>query len=400
MKTPSKFALVLPLAGLLAFNCHADEKAATATVTPIGSVGEKPAPEFLELTKTIHAAITKKAAEEKGAEMKAYTETAPEAEDAEFEMLPIPGGTFTMGSPEAEKGRTADEGPQRKIKIEPFWMGKVEVTWDLYQQFMNNEALNEVSRNKNGSINRDNDLQTPEPNKAEGDERFIDILSQPTSPFHVMHFNMANGAGYSEDYPAVSMTQHAASKFCEWLSAQTGHYYRLPTEAEWEYACRAGSKTAYSFGDDPAKLEEYGWFKKNARIDAVYEYEYQPVGTKKPNAWGLHDMHGNVAEWVLDAYLTDGYKNVPNGALNPVKLSKKRYPRVVRGGHFEMDAAELRSAARHGSDPTWKENDPQVPKSIWYHTKARWLGFRVVRPAKVPSVEEMHLLWNTGPGEL
>lgn len=397
MKVSSRIALILPLVSLISLNCHADEKA--VSITPVGSVGDQPAPEFLDLTKTIHAAIVKKAAEQEAGEMKAYTETAPEAEDAEFEMLPIPGGTFTMGSPEGEEGRKADEGPQREIKIEPFWMGKVEVTWDLYRQFMDNENLNYVTRNKNGSLNRDNDRQTPEPNKAEGDETLVDILSQPTAPFHVMHFNMGNGAGYSEDYPACSMTQHAASKFCEWLSAQTGHYYRLPTEAEWEYACRAGSKTAYSFGDDASKLEEYAWFRKNARIDAVYEYEYQPVGEKKPNAWGLHDMHGNVAEWVIDSYQTS-YAKVPNGTLNPVQLSKDRYPRVVRGGHFEMDADGLRSAARHPSHPSWKENDPQAPRSIWYHTKARWLGFRIVRPAKIPPVEEMHLLWNTGPGEL
>jgi len=387
---------ILFLTGVFTFCCQAEEK---ATVTPIGNLGGKPAPEFLHLTQSIHASIIKKAAEKKAEEMKPYTESVPESDDAEFEMLPIPGGTFTMGSPNSEKKRGADEGPQRKIKIEPFWMGKVEVTWDLYQTFMNNEALYDFSRNKNGSLNRDSNLKTPEPNEAKGEERFIDILSQPTSPYHVMHFNMGNGAGYSEEYPACSMTQHAASKFCEWLSAQTGHYYRLPTEAEWEYACRAGSKTAYSFGDDPTKLEDYAWFRKNSRIDAVYEYEYQPVGEKKPNAWGLHDMHGNVAEWVLDSHLTSGYTQTPDGTLNPLQLSKKRYQRIARGGHFEMPAEKLRSAARFVSNPTWKENDPQIPQSIWYHTKARWLGFRIIRPAKVPSVEEMHLLWNTGPGE-
>ena len=386
------------LSGLITLNCYAKEPVAS-TITAQGSVATPVAPEFLHLTKTIHEIISKKAADAKTQEMKPYTETVPEADDAEFEMLPIPAGTFTMGSPETEKDRGADEGPQREIKIEPFWMGKVEVTWDLYQTYMNNEALNDISRNINGSLNRDNNLKTIEPNKAQGDESLVDILSQPTSPFHVMHFNMGNGAGYSEEYPACSMTQHAASKFCEWLSAQTGHYYRLPTEAEWEYACRAGTKTAYSFGDDASQLEDYAWFKKNANIDAVYAFEYQAVGEKKPNAWGLHDMHGNVAEWVLDSHLKTGYAKVPNGTLNPLQLSKKRYQRVARGGHFEMDAKGLRSSARFVSEANWKMNDPQLPQSIWYHTRARWLGFRIVRPAKVPTVEEMHLLWNTGPGE-
>lgn len=389
---------ILILSGLITLNCYAKEPVAS-TITAQGSVATPVAPEFLHLTKTIHEIISKKAADAKTQEMKPYTETVPEADDAEFEMLPIPAGTFTMGSPETEKDRGADEGPQREIKIEPFWMGKVEVTWDLYQTYMTNEVLNDVSRNKNGSLNRDHDRKTPDPNTMQGDESFIDILSQPTSPYHVMHFNMGNGAGYSEEYPACSMTQHAASKFCEWLSAQTGHYYRLPTEAEWEYACRAGTKTAYSFGDDASQLEDYAWFKKNANIDAVYEFEYQAVGEKKPNAWGLHDMHGNVAEWVLDSHLKTGYAKVPNGTLNPLQLSKKRYQRVARGGHFEMDAKGLRSSARFVSEANWKMNDPQLPQSIWYHTRARWLGFRIVRPAKVPTVEEMHLLWNTGPGE-
>ena len=389
---------ILILSGLITLNCYAKEPV-TSTITAQGSVATPVAPEFLHLTKTIHEIISKKAADAKAQEMKPYTETVPEADDAEFEMLPIPAGTFTMGSPETEKDRGADEGPQREIKIEPFWMGKVEVTWDLYQTYMTNEVLNDVSRNKNGSLNRDHDRKTPDPNTMQGDESFIDILSQPTSPYHVMHFNMGNGAGYSEEYPACSMTQHAASKFCEWLSAQTGHYYRLPTEAEWEYACRAGTKTAYSFGDDASQLEDYAWFKKNANIDAVYEFEYQAVGEKKPNAWGLHDMHGNVAEWVLDSHLKTGYAKVPNGTLNPLQLSKKRYQRVARGGHFEMDAKGLRSSARFVSEANWKIHDPQRPQSIWYHTKARWLGFRIVRPARVPNVEEMHLLWNTGPGE-
>ena len=109
---------------------------------------------------------------------------------------------------------------------------------------------------------------------------------------------MSFGMG-KENFPAISMTHYAAVKYCKWLTAKTGHFYRLATEAEWEYACRAGSNTRYSFGDDESKLGDYAWYYGNS------DSKYQQVGKKKPNPWGLYDMHGNVAEWVLDAYVTD-----------------------------------------------------------------------------------------------
>ena len=389
---------IYALAGIFIYNCQAQETASTVTLS--GGLGGTPAPDSLHITKEIHQLINQKSSKVKASEMKPYMETITKAKGATFRMLPIPGGTYTMGSPDGEKGRNPDEGPQREIKIAPFWIAKLEVTWDMYENFMRNEYKLSISRNKSGSINRDADRGTHEPNQAQGDEKLVDIISQPTAPYIPLHYNMGNGAEYSKDYPACSMSHHAASKFCEWLSAQTGHYYRLPTEAEWEYACRAGSKTAYNYGDDPSKLGDHAWFKENARTDAVYECEYQPVGKKKPNAWGLHDMHGNMAEWVLDTHHTPGYTKLPKGTLNPLHLGKKTYPHVTRGGHFGMDARELRSAARLPSNSIWNIADPQLPKSIWYLSNARYIGFRIIRPAKVPSVEEMHLLWNTGPGEV
>lgn len=348
--------------------------------TPL-TYSEIPHPELLPTTKAVHDLIAKTPDPEPPA-MKAYQEKAKLAEDALLEMIPIAGGDFLQGSSESEMKRKPDEGPQRKVTIEPFWMGKFEVTWDLYRPFMENGK----SRNKDGTLNRDSDQTTSERPQVRGTETTNDTITQPTPPYIPMHFQM--GDGYSKEYPAVGMTQHAASQFCKWLSEQTGHFYRLPTEAEWEYACRAGTTTAYSFGDDPAQLGDYAWFAENS------EYQYQKVGTKKPNPWGLYDMHGNVAEHVIDQYQADAYtKNLP--WLPPVN----RYPTVVRGGNWNVDPEALRSAARTASDKKWKIQDPQIPKSLWYFTDAPWLGFRVVRPLKTPSVEEMHRFWNTGPGE-
>ena len=202
---------------------------------------------------------------------------------------------------------------------------------------------------------------------------------------------MSFGMG-KDGYPAISMTQHAANTYCKWLSAKIGQFYRLPTEAEWEYAARAGTKTPYSFGDDPKKLGEYAWYAENS------DFKYQKVGTKKPNPWGLHDMHGNVIEWCLDQYEAEGYKQfVAATAENPWIKATKPYPHVARGGSWDDDPPALRSAARRGSSAAWKQQDPQLPKSIWYHTDAQFLGFRIIRPLKLPpEALELRKYWTSG----
>jgi formylglycine-generating enzyme required for sulfatase activity len=213
----------------------------------------------------------------------------------------------------------------------------------------------------------------------------VDAVSRPTRPYVEMSFGMGiNG------YPAISMTQHAANKYAQWLSARTGHFYRLPTEAEWEYACRAGSTTAYPFGDDPSKLVDYAWFQLNSNG------KYGKVGTRKPNAWGLHDMSGNVMEWTLDQYTEDYSQWSAPVAVMPWVKSTKPYPQTVRGGSWNDEADGCRCGARVASDPSWKMQDPQLPKSIWYLTDAQWLGFRLVRPVKVPTAAEMFSYWNNG----
>jgi len=295
------------------------------------------------------------------AEMRPYREAIP-GTDAAFDLVPIPGGTFRMGSPEPEPGRGSDEGPQVEVEVAPFWMARCETSWDEYHPFM--LSLDRKARAEGKG--------TPVPQ-----DPWADAVSRPTPPYVPMDFEMG-----VHGFPAISMTQFAARHYTKWLTMKTGRFYRLPSEAEWEYACRAGTTTAYSFGDDPKALGEYAWYYDNS------DDAYHPVGTKKPNPFGLFDMHGNVAEWVLDAHDKGFYATLGARAVDPVRWPSEPYPHVVRGGSFDDDPVKLRSAARRGSHKGWKIQDPQIPKSIWYLTDARFVGFRVVRPLHPPPPEE------------
>jgi formylglycine-generating enzyme required for sulfatase activity len=291
-------------------------------------------------------------------DMKPYVEAIPGTE-LKFDMLPIPGGTYTMGSQKSEEKRGEDEGPQLDVKIAPFWMGKYEVTWDEYDQFA---FQMDLKKKKREGVDLANQPAT---------EKASDAVTRPTPPYADETFGFGR-----KGQPVICITHHSAMEYCRWLSAKTGKTYRLPTEAEWEYACRAGTKTAYSFGDDASKLGDYAWYVENAE-------KPQAIGKKKPNPWGLHDMHGNVSEWCLDLYKPDTYstfaKTLP--AAGPVVLpTAAEYPYVARGGNWDGDAEGLRSAARLASNLEWSVQDPQRPQSIWWHTDATFVGFRLVRP--------------------
>ena len=326
-------------------------------------------PDDIELVKRIHALIIQRSGAASPPKISDYSQRIPQTGVA-YHMVAIAGGEFLMGSPSQEPERESIEGPRARVSVEPFWMGKYEVTWDEYEPFM----VTQVDRSKDGA-------RTDYDPARHG---VVDAVTQPTAPYMEMSFGMGQSG-----YPAISMTQHAANKYCQWLSAQTGHFYRLPTEAEWEYACRARTTTAYSFGDDPAQLDDYAWYYDNSNE------KYQKVGLKKPNAWGLYDMHGNVSEWTADQFTKVYFSRLGQQATSPFVAPKTLYPRSVRGGNWNDDPAQLRSAYRRGSDPVWKQQDPQLPKSIWYHTDARWLGFRLVRPVKVPNPPEMYSYWNS-----
>ncbi|WP_145367068.1 formylglycine-generating enzyme family protein [Maioricimonas rarisocia] len=309
-----------------------------------------------------------------------YSVTIPGTE-LSFRMVPVPGGTYQMGSSEDEPGHKEDEGPQIPVQVEPFWMAEREVNWAEYREFMKLYVV--FKRFEQQKL------------RAVTEENRVDAITAPTQlyePSFTFEF------GDDDNLPAVTMTQYAAKQYSKWLSKVTGLQLRLPSDAEWEYACRAGSQTAYFFGDDPAELDEYAWYAETTNLE-----EIKPVATKKPNPWGLYDMHGSVAEWVIDEYREDGYawlaekaKNGPIPASEAIAWPTEEYPRTVRGGSWEMDAEECRCASKLGSNvPDWKAEDPNLPLSPWWFTSdpARGVGFRLVRPLKEMPREEIARFW-------
>jgi formylglycine-generating enzyme required for sulfatase activity len=222
----------------------------------------------------------------------AFAEPGPEVLENSIgiKLQLLPAGTFTMG----QGGGDTDETPHQVTLTKPFYMGVYEVTNAQWKRVMGSD-----------------------PSKWKND-----------------------------DNPVEQVSWDDAVEFCQKLSAlpeehQAGRVYRLPTEAEWEYACRAGTDTKYSFGDDESTLDEYGWFDGNSGSQT------QRVGQKKANAWGLFDMHGNV--WEL---CSDWYGDYPKGAVTDPQGPSRASVRASRGGSWYNPAKYSRSAYRCGDDPS------------------------------------------------
>ena len=298
-----------------------------------------------------------------------FIETIP-GTSASISMIAVPGGEFTMGSPSDEPFRKENEGPQRKVKVSPFFMGEVEVTWDQFWAFYS-ETMSE-GRTPPAVIYANNSRED------------IDAVSGPTPPFGLPDQGWGMGSR-----PAITMTHYSAQTFCQWLSLKTGKKYRLPTEAEWEYAARGGTATPYFFEGNPKKLSNEGFLKSIFKPDTTGIYSHavyvnnsgnrtQDPSEARPNPFGLKNMLGNVMEYCEDWYAEDAYKSVSDGELDP-KGPSEGTEHVVRGGHYNSDAAELRSAARsHTEHDDWLRTDPQNPKSIWWYSDVKGIGFRVV----------------------
>jgi len=297
-------------------------------------------------------------------EFKDFTEMMP-GTHVSFDMVALEGGEFNMGSPDDEPLRDTDEGPVRKVSLSKFWMGRVEVTWDEYLAFF--RATGSQGRTEGQVVTMKN----------------ADAISGATPPWGAPDQGWGKG-----QRPAITMSWHAANVYCQWLSKVTGKKYRLPTEAEWEYACRGGTTTPYFFKGDPKKFTSEGFLKKLLRPDtsniatvAIYNRNSsartaEPVSVK-PNPFGLKNMSGNVAEFCSDVYSADFYKT-DSVRINP--QGPARGPEhVIRGGSFKSDAKDLRSAARDFTKTkAWLVTDPQMPKSIWWYSDCIDVGFRVV----------------------
>ncbi len=289
---------------------------------------------------------------------KKYTETvtAKDGEKISFEMVLIPGGSFLMGSPVDEAGRLDHEGPQHKVRLDSFYLCPREATIKLFMAF-----YRETVSAKRDFIAVEEAKKDKEQSKDD-----VDVITGPTPVYGDMTM------GYEDTHPAIGITWHNAMTFCRWLSKKTGKKYHLPTEAEWEYACRAGTTNVFGFGDDPEKLAVFAWFEDTA------DSETNAVGKKKPNAWGLYDMLGNVREWVHDFYGPTAYKEAAKKtpAVNP-KGPKTGELHVARGGDYSCSADKMRCAARTFEQEWWRSGDPQMPKSIWWLPEMDFIGFRV-----------------------
>jgi formylglycine-generating enzyme required for sulfatase activity len=271
----------------------------------------------------IRARIEEQLKKNPAASPAAYKVTIPNT-TVTYGMAPVPAGEFQMGS--AAAGAPADERPQHKVRLDAFWMQTHEVPWDSYLMFMFADQAHESAK----------------------PDALVDALSRPTAP----HLEMSFGRG-NAGFPAISMTQHAANKYAEWLSAKTGEYYRLPTEAEWEYACRAGTTGPFATGENITtdQANYNGRFPYSTFAAGVFRQRPTPVGSFPSNRWGLADMHGNVWEWT-----SDSYGPYPEGDTANIDPHRRDSPsadekRVIRGGSWYFDGNSARCALRYTHAP-------------------------------------------------
>ena len=291
--------------------------------------------------------------------------------DVQLKMIPIPGGKFMLGSPESEEGHEDSESPEVEVEVAPFWMAEHETTWEQYKPYM--ELYNIFKKFQADRV------------RLVTDDNRVDAITAPT-PLYEPSFTFEYGE--EPNLPATTMTSYAARQYTKWLSGVTGNQYRLPSEAEWEYAATGGATTAYHFGDDAEKLDDYAWYEDNAEDTPHF------VKEKKPNQYGLYDMHGNVWELVLDQYSDEGFEKLKGKkltALDTVNWPTEPEPLMAKGGGWDETPEMCRSASKIGSsEDDWKGEDPNIPLSPWWFTSypSTCVGFRVIRPLEEVSKKD------------
>jgi formylglycine-generating enzyme required for sulfatase activity len=276
--------------------------------------------ELIELVQKAGRQLLGVPAEPPAAEKKELDKTFTNSSGMEFVL--IPAGRFLMGSPANEPGRAENEGPQRQVQItKPFYLGKYEVKVGEFREFVKATQYKTDAETKGGA--------------------FIWVKGKFEKKEGITWYSP--GISQKDDHPVVCLSWSDTVAYAKWLGQKTGHAYRLPTEAEWEYSSRAGSQQAYSFGSDVRELSKFGWYVDNSGGKT------RPVGQKKPNAWGLFDMHGNAREWCQDWF--GNYAAGP--AVDPAGPPSGSV-RVIRGGSWASPAKDLRCAERRqgifGSD--------------------------------------------------
>ncbi len=285
--------------------------------------------------------------------------------DLAVTLVYLPGGEFVMGSSAGDTARHQDEGPAHTVGLPGFWITVHEITADQFAPFRYRNFDGDVGPTGAGSFD-------------------ADAVTRPSPPYEDPSHGMGTG-----DHPATGMTRWNALHYARWLSQKTGRLFRLPTEAEWEYACRAGVDGPFGFQEAPSAVTEYAWLESNSGGT------HHPVGTRRPNNWGLFDMHGNVAEWVMDGYDPVAYERRAGQGVTtePMEGSPARGQGLVRGGAFDDVPEEARCAERYPESPIWKRRDPQVPKSRWWNTDAPHVGFRLMSPAGDRTPDQIRDWW-------
>ena len=237
------------------------------------------------------------------------------------------------------------------IKLDPFYMGTHEVDYPTFNQFFQDEFYSQNDQ--------------------------YDAITRPSSPY--LDFTL--GMGKDKGHPANSVQHYGAMMFCRWIYEKTGEFYRLPTEAEWEYACYIGET-------EKNLITEIAWHEGNS------EGKYHKSAELKPNKLGIYDLLGNVTEWTMDQYVENYPEFVNKNPNNPLVKTTKKHPHTVKGGSFKDSADQLTCSNRRSTDRIWNRRDPQIPKSKWWNTDAPFVGFRLVKPKNQPKKEEVINFFN------